>query len=720
MTTVTDPSAAAEVLTIVALAYGLLDTMPTAQPFLAAWPDQSDSRPFAPQGCPVLTWLDEIAANTTPATAPVVAALSSAAAALAWRQSYMAADFGAAFLDRYGWTELIGTKGPVPSATIACGFLMLGPWTQYPAHAHAAEELYVPLSGTALWTRGDEAPVRHRPGAPIHHPAWISHAMSTEAEPLLALYLWRGGDLAAKPQITGRSSPLSHPPKASGMPIALGRDRLTVADVRQVARDGVVATLDPDAARTMLASQAVLQDWLQADRPVYGLTRGLGNQATIAIPSEDRRLFSEAMLKARASGAGGSFAPDIVRAALFVRAATLARGGAGARPLIVETQLAMLNQNVTPRVPRIGSIGTSDLMLCANMGLPLIGLGEATFEGKLLPGAEAMRRAGIDTVQLTEKEGLALCSSNAVSIGYGALVIADLLDLLDLADAVLAMTYEAFMGNPSPFDARVAAHHPAPGQVEAAEQLRRMLAGSALFEPGVPRRVQDPISLRCATHVHGAARTALRWAQDAVDAELNAAADNPLILIDDAEILSTGNFHTAAMAVAFDALRLALAQLGTIASQRTARLLDPEVSGLGGLLTRIGVTKSGVGLLGLVSHTLDRESRACSAPVSNDGATPFGVEDQAPMTLSAVRRTADQIGFLQQILACEMMVAAQALDIRPLRPSAPVVAALYGFVRRHVTVLDEDRSTTADLENLHHAMRDGGALAIVRTSLDMA
>ncbi|MCW6511677.1 HAL/PAL/TAL family ammonia-lyase [Lichenifustis flavocetrariae] len=487
--------------------------------------------------------------------------------------------------------------------------------------------------------------------------------------------------------------------------ILLGRDRLTVHDIRDVAQGEAGARLDPDAAARMDRAQAVLQEWLRADRPVYGLTRGLGNQAVATVPMAERARFSEDMLKARASGAGEPFDAVVVRAALLVRAATLAQAGAGARPAIVDTQLAMLDRNVVPYVPRVGSIGTSDLMLCANMGLPLVGLGRATYQGELLPGAEAMRRAGIPTLVLTEKEGLALCSSNAVSIGYGALVVAGVAELIDLADATLAMSLEAFGGNPSPFDARVAAAHPSPGQQQAAGRLRTLLEGSALFRPGVPRRVQDPISFRCATHVHGAALTALGWAKDAIEAELNCAADNPLILPDDDEILSTGNFHTGAMAIACDALRLALVPLGTTSAQRVAQLLNPEVSGLTNKLTRPGVTRSGLGLLALTAHTLNREARTCSVPVCNDDLTPFGVEDEAPFTLLSVRRAAEQVAFLQEVLACEMIVAAQALDLRPLEQSAPAVTKLQGFIRRHVPRLDDDRSTTEDIARLTEAIR---------------
>ena len=498
------------------------------------------------------------------------------------------------------------------------------------------------------------------------------------------------------------------------MTIRLGAGPIEVADVVRVAREAAEAELDPAGAERLERARGVMEEWSRRDLPVYGLTRGLGDRATLDVPAAERAGFSEAMLKGRASGAGGYFPPEVVRAALFVRAATLARGGAGVRPVVVETQLAMLARGVTPLVPRIGSQGASDLMLCANMGLPLIGLGRAHHGGAVLAGAEAMARAGIATVRLTAKEGLALCSSNALSIGLGCLVLRDAADLLELADATLAMTYEAFVGNPSPFDPRVAAARPAPGQQAAAASLRRMLAGSAIFRPGVPRRVQDPISMRCGTLVHGAVRTALGWAKESLDVELNSAADNPLILPDDDAILSTGNFHAPVMSIAFDALRLALAQFGTMSSERGARLLDPELTGLPARLAGPGVTQTGVGLVSLTARMLSRESRHCSAPASNDDATPMAAEDEAPFTLVSVRRTDEQLDFLRQLLACEMMIAAQALDLRPLHPSAPVVRALHSFVRGRVAFLAEDRSTTEDIEALSDAVRNGSALACVR------
>lgn len=195
---------AAAASAVIAATRTLLDGIETARPFLAGWPDLATTRPVAPSTLPVLSWLDAARRSSVPSTATLVAALATHADALAWQQSYTSADFGAAFLQRYGWTELIGQRGPVRSETVACGILMLGPDIHYPAHAHEAEELYVPLAGAALWSRGDEPAMERPAGTPIHHPSWVPHAMRTGAEPLLALYVWRGGDLAAKSRIVGR------------------------------------------------------------------------------------------------------------------------------------------------------------------------------------------------------------------------------------------------------------------------------------------------------------------------------------------------------------------------------------------------------------------------------------------------------------------------------------------------------------------------------------
>jgi histidine ammonia-lyase len=504
------------------------------------------------------------------------------------------------------------------------------------------------------------------------------------------------------------------------MKIVLGERQVCVADVVAVARGGSRVEIGASVRGRLQEARQLVEQWSREDRPVYGLTRGLGPRAVLDVPASERASFSETVVKARATGAGGYFDREVVRAALFARACGLAAGGAGVRPVIVETQLAMLAQGVHPLLPKIGSVGTADLTLCANLALPMIGLGRAEWHGEILSGDVAMARAGIPTLRLEEKEGLALCSANAVSVGLGALVLHDLAELLELADAVLALTFEAFRGNVSPFDARVAAARPVPGQQAAAASLRRMLAGSDLLRPGAARRVQDPISLRCASHVHGALRACMDFTAPHVEIELNSAADNPLILLDDREILSTGNFHTPGMAIAFDALRLAVSQAGSIAASRLGRMMDPALSGLPAGLASAGVAGAGFSLIRLTASTLSRELRYLSAPVSNDDSGLIDVEDHVPMTPVAVRKAAEQIDIFRQILACELIVSAQALELRQPAGVAPVAQALFQAVRGAVAPLEDDRSTTQDIEIVSEMIRAGVFLGAARGSMASA
>jgi len=498
------------------------------------------------------------------------------------------------------------------------------------------------------------------------------------------------------------------------MTIVLGQDQLTITDVVAVARSNAPVALGAPARARLDNARDMIERWSREDRPVYGVTRGLGGRVTMEISAAERASYSAAVVRGRAAGGGGYFDSATVRAALFARAAGLAQGGAGVRPIIIDTQLAMLAKGVHPLVPQVGSVGASDLALCANMALPLMGEGRAEYEGEILAGGEAMRRAGIPVVDLVEKEGLALCSANAISVGLGALVLSDIIDLIELADAVLALSFEAFRGNPSPFDPRVAAARAAPGQQAAAKSLRKMLNGSQLFEPDAPRRVQDPLSLRCGTQVHGAVRATIDFVRPHIEVELNSAADNPLIITADDTILSTGNFHTPGLAISFDALRLALAQVATLSSERTVRMMQEELSGLAARFSRHGTTRVGLGLIGMTAHTLSREVRYFSAPVSNDDNTFDSVEDQAPFTPVSVRRAVQQLNYLRQVLACEMIVSAQALEMRQPSRVAPVATALHDLVRSVVAPLDDDRGTAEDIEKVSDLLRDGKAIAVVR------
>ena len=308
-----------------------------------------------------------------------------------------------------------------------------------------------------------------------------------------------------------------------------------------------------------------------------------------------------------------------------------------------------------------------------------------------------MARAGIATVALQEKEGLALCSANSISVGMGALLLADLSELMELLDGIVVLTMEAFRANPSPIDPRIVRARGAPGQARAAQSMRQKLAGSALFDEGEPRRVQDPISIRCASHVHGSLRATIDFCTPNVEVELNGAGDNPLVIAEDDLILSNGNFHTPAMAVAFDALALAMGQTAVMSSQRTARLLQNTMTDLPDRLSGHGPTHAGLGLLSHTADTLSKDIHILCQPASIFDSSGYNVEDHAPMTPLAVRKATQILGHLRQIAACEMMVAAQALDMRDLARCSPVARALRDRVREVVAPLDDDRSFTFDV-----------------------
>ncbi len=502
----------------------------------------------------------------------------------------------------------------------------------------------------------------------------------------------------------------------SGAPLLLTGDGLTPADVQRVARNGAPVRLAPEAAARLAAARAVVERHLAEGKPVYGLTTGLGPRATMQLPQDVLAEFSRLTVLGRAQGVGPRLPEEVVRAAMLVRANGMAKGGAGVQPPVPEMLVAMLNAGIHPVVPSIASVGASDLCLLAHVALAVIGEGEAVHRGETLPADRALARAGLRPLVLGPKDGLALCSANAVSAGQGALALADAVDLSALLDLAAALSMEGFRANLSPIDPRVAAARPAPGQEAAAAHLRTLLAGGALTEPGAARRVQDPISLRCASQVHGSLRAALSFAETALAAELNGAGDNPLVLVEDDTILSTGNFHTPALALAFDAVALAVSQVANLAVNRVARLLSERLSDLPAWLTPRGPARSGFGPLTKTAEALAAEIRQLANPACVDprpGAE--GVEDDSTNAPLAVRKLAEALTHLRLLVALELVVAAQAVDLAGVPRLGRGTAVAHRVVRDLVPPLDEDRPLGADIERLAaEALANGRLLAAVR------
>ena len=415
----------------------------------------------------------------------------------------------------------------------------------------------------------------------------------------------------------------------------------------------------------MERARAVVEDLARSPNPIYGVSTGLGALKEIRIVPEQMEKFQENILLSHAAGVGPEYNSAVVRAIMVTRLNGLARGGAGIQPAVFQLLLALLNAGIHPIVPSRGSVGMSDLTQLAHLALPLIGRGEVEYQGDRLPAGEALALAGLQPAHLAAKDALALCSANSASVGHGALILAASLSLLLCADIAAALSLEAFGGNVSLLGERMHSVRPYSGQLAAAERMRLLLSGSSLWAETPARSIQDPLSLRCVTQVHGACQDALSFVRGTVETELNATGDNPLVLPEEGRIISTGNFHPAGVALGFDLLAMALAQVSSLAASRVLRLMDPHASGLPAQLTPHPGLNTGLGMLQKTLIALNAETRFLAAPASLDFMAVAGaVEDHATMATRTVSKAEQIMANTRQVLAIELIAASQALDLR--------------------------------------------------------
>jgi histidine ammonia-lyase len=409
-------------------------------------------------------------------------------------------------------------------------------------------------------------------------------------------------------------------------------------------------------------------------------------------------------LRGRATAVGDPLSRELTRAAMAVRLNGLCAGGAGAGEPVADGLSALLNAGIHPRVPRSGSVGASDLCLMAYIGLGLIGEGEAERGGELVPVADALAGAGLAPVTLGAKDGLAICSSSAVSVGAAALALVDAEAWLRATQVAAALSMEGFRANLTPLDPRVVDARPAPGQRWAADGLRSLLAGGSLTEPREARRLQDPLSFRCASQVNGSLRFALDLIAEALEPELIGAADNPVVLADDDAILSNGNFHVPALAMALDAAAIAIAQVAATITERQARLKVARLSGLPQNL--VGAhsshpSHSGMAPLTKTAQALTLEIRHRAAPLSvHPAVVADGVEDDSTGAMQGALRLGEQLERLRLLVAVELLVAAQAVDAAAVGRLGAGTEAAFRCVRETVSELEDDRALGPDVERL--------------------
>ncbi len=523
---------------------------------------------------------------------------------------------------------------------------------------------------------------------------------------------------------------------------------LTLPELQAIHAGGHALLMDPGALPGIEAAAAVVRRAAEGSDAVYGVNTGFGKLASTRIGAADLAKLQQNLIRSHSVGVGSALPGPVVRLVLALKAASLARGHSGVRPVVIDTLVAVFNAGLLPWVPSQGSVGASgDLAPLSHLTLALMGEGEFEIDGLRRPAAPVLQQHGIAPLVLGPKEGLALINGTQVSTALALHALFSFQPVLDAALVVGALTVDAARGSDGPFDPRIHALRGQPGQIEVARCYRALLDGSAIR--GSHRqdddRVQDPYSLRCQPQVVGACLDQLRHAARVLLREANAVTDNPLVFgegfgpeLDRTEpghapsggseqrerggtLISGGNFHAEPVALAADAMAVAIAEVGAIAERRIAMLIDANVSRLPPFLTANAGLNSGFMIAHVTAAALASENKSLAHPASVDSLpTSANQEDHVSMATFAARRLQPMIANVAQILAIEWLAAAQGIEfLRPLKTSAPLEAA-HALLRQHCKAMPEDRYLAPDIEAATALVTGGALTAVLQSSGEQA
>ncbi len=494
------------------------------------------------------------------------------------------------------------------------------------------------------------------------------------------------------------------------MTLTLVPGQLTLAQLRRLCGPTPPqVAIDPACRDGIRASAALVKKATEGDAAVYGVNTGFGKLAMKRIAREDLATLQLKLLRSHAVGVGEPMSERVVRLILVLKATSLARGYSGVREEVVDALIALHNAGVIPVIPCQGSVGASgDLAPLAHLCLPLIGEGEAYYKGERMSGGEALAKAGLKPIALGAKEGLALINGTQVSAGLAieALLATD--RLFEAAVISGALTLDAARGSDGPFDPRIHAVRGQPGQIDCAAAYRALMVGSAIRASHLEGddRVQDPYCLRCQPQVMGACLDQMRYAAQVLVREANAVTDNPLVF--EGLMVSGGNFHAEPVALAADALAVAIAEIGAIAERRIAMLVDTVVSRLPPFLTPDPGLNSGFMIVHVTAASLASENKSLAHPASVDSLpTSANQEDHVSMATFAARRLTPMLSNTAYIVAIELLAAAQGIEfLRPLT-SSPALEGVMRLVRSVSPAMMQDRSLARDMQAMHQLVASG-------------
>lgn len=491
--------------------------------------------------------------------------------------------------------------------------------------------------------------------------------------------------------------------------IKINGNSLSITDVIKVTKNYEKVEIDSNAIDKIEKSQRYIKKILKTDRVVYGINTGVGELANKMISKTEISTLQKNIIRSHATGVGEKFSEEIVRGVILLRANALAKGYSGVRLELIQLLLELLNNKIYPYIPSQGSVGASgDLAPLSHLALVLIGEGECIQNGERVDSKEILDKKNISHIELGPKEGLALINGTQIMSSIACKVIADSEMLIKNAQIASGMSLEALKGTSKAFDEKIHATRPHKGQVKCAKNMRALLKNSEIIESHTScEKVQDAYTLRCIPQVYGAIIDTIEFVKNTISVEINSATDNPLIFPDDDEVISGGNFHGEPIAFAMDYMGIAMSEIASISERTIDRMVNPHMSELPPFLTEKSGLDSGMMIAQYTAASLVSENKVLAHPASVDSIpTSAGQEDHVSMGPIGARHCLKIIENVQNVIAIEMLCAAQGIDFQKYSPGIGVNLA-YKFIRENIKHLDEDRILYKDIEKLNKFVVDG-------------
>ncbi|MFC5542148.1 MAG: aromatic amino acid ammonia-lyase [Bacilli bacterium] len=501
--------------------------------------------------------------------------------------------------------------------------------------------------------------------------------------------------------------------------LVLDGKSLTIEEIVQVARNERKVAISDEALEKLKKGRKMVQQWIDNDAPVYGLNRGVGLNKDRLVEKERFSQYNRNLLLSHSIGVGPETTIEDVRAAMLARLNTLLVGCTGIQPEIAQMYETFLNCGITPVIPSRGTVGAADIGILSHIGLAMIGEGEVYYKGNRVPVMEAFKEEKLSPMILGPKDGLAIVSSNAYSAGMAAILLQDLDDFIEMADAIYSLSLEGLDGNLDPLDESVLKFRPFNGQMKSADRVRKFLRNSYLWNRKEKTSIQDPLSFRGGFTVHGAALDSLEYVKGLLTIQLNSSDDNPCLIVEEERIVHTANFEVITLVFALEMVGLALTHVSRNSCFRTIKLANPAFTNLTRFLSPDEEQVIAFSTIQKTFSALDAEIRHLSNPVVSDYFPLAGdIEDHATNSALVIQKLRKMLDNLYYIVGIEAIHAAQAVDLRKGAKLGVGTGAVYEMIREQIPFLDKDRNLSIDIEWAYQLVKSKRLLKHIQKAIE--